>query len=145
MTDIKNFDPKEDGTLVKDVVIGDFAMTWEGKETRRLAPGVPPASLWPYDPRAVDQIGSIYTIQGFEFDYVGVIIGKDLIYNFETNKWEGHPEFSADSLVKVKRSGDKFLDLVKNTYRVLLSRALKGCYVYFVDKETEKFVRSRIE
>lgn len=136
-------DPKEDGTLVKDVVIGDFAMTWEGKETGRLAPDVPPASLWPYDPRAVDQIGSIYTIQGFEFDYVGVIIGKDMIYNFDTNQWEGHPEFSADSTVK--RSGEKFLDLVKNTYRVLLSRALKGCYVYFVDKETEKFVRSRIE
>ncbi len=137
-------EPKEDGTLVKDVVIGDFAMTWEGKEgKRKLAPDVPPASLWPYDPRAVDQIGSIYTIQGFEFDYVGVIVGKDIIYNFETNKWEGHPEDSSDSVVK--RGGDRFLDLVKNTYRVLLSRALKGCYVYFVDKETEKFVRSRIE
>jgi DUF2075 family protein len=136
--------PKEDGTLVKDVVIGDFAMTWEGKETgRKLAPEVPPASLWPYDPRAVDQIGSIYTVQGFEFDYVGVIIGKDILYNFETNQWEGHPENSSDSTVK--RDQEKFLDLIKNTYRVLLSRALKGCFVYFVDKETEKFVRSRIE
>lgn len=136
--------PKEDGTLEKDVVIGDFAMTWEGKMTgRKLAPSVPPASLWPYDPRAVDQIGSIYTIQGFEFDYVGVIIGKDLIYNFSTNQWEGHPENSSDATVK--RDKAKFLDMVKNTYRVLLSRALKGCYVYFVDKETEKFVRTRID
>lgn len=138
-------EPKADGTLVKDVVIGDFAMTWEGKEIngRKLASSVPPASLWPYDPRAVDQIGSIYTVQGFEFDYVGVIIGSDLIYNFETNKWEGHPESSCDTTVK--RNKEKFLDLVRNTYRVLLSRALKGCYVYFVDKETEKFVRSRME
>jgi hypothetical protein len=136
--------PNPDGSLVKDVVIDDFAMTWEGKEGgRKLAPDVPPASLWPYDPRAVTQIGSIYTIQGFEFDYVGVIIGKDIIYNFETNKWEGHPENSADSVVK--RDKDKFIDLVKNSYRVLLSRALKGCYVYFVDKETEKFFRSRME
>lgn len=136
-------EPNLDGTLVKDVVIGDFAMTWEGKETgRKLAPNVPPASLWPYDPRAVNQIGSIYTIQGFEFDYVGVIIGKDIMYNFETNQWEGHPENSADSVVK--RSGDKFLNLCKNAYRVLLSRALKGCYVYFVDKDTEKFYKSRI-
>lgn len=136
--------PNIDGTLVKDVVIGDFAMTWEGKETgRKLSPDVPPASLWPFDPRAVDQIGSIYTIQGFEFDYVGVIIGKDIIYNFETNKWEGHPENSSDSVVK--KAGNKFLDLIKNSYRVLLSRALKGCYVYFVDKETEKFVRSRMD
>ncbi len=137
-------EPKENGTLVKDIVIGDFAMTWEGKETgTRLAPEVPPASLWPFDPRAVNQIGSVYTIQGFEFEYVGVIIGKDILYNFETSQWEGHPEFSADSVVK--RSEGKFLDLVKNAYRVLLSRSLKGCYVYFVDKETEKFVRSRIE
>lgn len=135
--------PNPDGTLVKDVVIDDFAMTWEGKETRKLAESVPPASLWPYDPRAVDQIGSIYTIQGFEFDYVGVIIGKDMLYNFDKSQWEGHPENSADNVVK--RSADKFLDLVKNTYRVLLSRAMKGCYVYFVDKETEKFVRSRMQ
>lgn len=137
-------EPKDDGTLVKDVKIGDFAMTWEGKEgKRKLSPDVPTASLWPFDPRAVDQIGSIYTIQGFEFDYVGVIIGKDILYNFETNEWEGHPENSADTTVK--RNHEKFLELIKNTYRVLLSRALKGCYVYFVDKETEKFVRSRME
>lgn len=136
-------DPKPDGTLVEDVVIRDFAMTWEGKETGKLAPDVPPASLWPFDPRAVTQIGSIYTIQGFDFDYVGVIIGKDIMYNFDTQKWDGHPENSADSIVK--RSGEKFTELIKNSYRILLSRALKGCYVYFVDKETEKFVRSRME
>ena len=45
----------------------------------------------------------------------------------------------------VKRSGDKFVDLVKNVYRALLSRAMKGCYVYFMDKETENFFRSRTE
>jgi DUF2075 family protein len=45
----------------------------------------------------------------------------------------------------VKRSKDRFVDLVKNTYRVLLSRGMKGCYVYFMDKDTERFVRSRME
>ncbi len=135
--------PNPDGTLVKDVVIDDFAMTWEGKDSGgRLAPGIPPAALWPYEPAAVSQIGSIYTIQGFEFEYVGVIIGKDMIYSFDEYHWEGHPENSADTVVK--RSGESFLSLVKNTYRVLLSRALKGCYVYFVDKETEKFFRTRM-
>ena len=120
-------------------------MTWEAKEggNYRLAEGVPPASLWPLDPRSVNQIGSIYTIQGFEFDYVGVIIGKDLIYNFESQSWEGYKENSSDSVVK--QSKEKFIDYVRNAYRVLLSRAMKGCYVYFVDKETEKFFRSRME
>ncbi len=135
--------PNTDGTLVKDVIIDDFAMTWEGKDSGgRLAPGIPPAALWPYEPAAVTQIGSIYTIQGFEFEYVGVIIGKDMMYSFDNYQWEGHPENSADRVVKT--SGDNFLNLVKNTYRVLLSRALKGCYVYFVDKDTEKFFRTRM-
>ncbi|MCL5113720.1 MAG: DUF2075 domain-containing protein, partial [Patescibacteria group bacterium] len=108
--------PKSDGTLVKDVKIGDFEMTWEAKEgsSYRLAEGIPPASLWPLDPRAVNQIGSIYTIQGFEFDYVGVIFGKDLIYNFEKQSWEGHKENSSDEVVK--RSGERFTDYAKNVY-----------------------------
>lgn len=134
---------KPDGSLVKDVVIDDFNMSWEGKDGQKLAKDIPPASLWPYDPRGVNQIGSIYTIQGFEFNYVGVIFGKDLMYNFETNKWEAHPENSYDTVAK--RDKEKFIDLAKNAYRVLLSRAMRGCYVYFVDKETEKFIKSRIQ
>lgn len=82
-------------------------------------------------------------IQGFEFDYVGVIIGPDLVYNFDNQTWIALREKSADSVVK--RSGEKLVDLLKNTYRVLLTRGMKGCYVYFVDKETEKFFKSRIE
>ena len=136
-------DPLTDGTLVKDVKIEDFEMSWEGKDGFKLAPGIPPASLWPFDPNGVNQIGSIYTIQGFEFDYVGVIIGPDLVYNFDHQTWIGKREMSADAVVK--RSGEKLVELLKNTYRVLLTRGMKGCYVCFVDKETEKFFKSRIQ
>lgn len=132
-----------DGSLVNDVVIDNFSMPWEGKDGERLAKNIPPASLWPYDPNGVNQIGSIYTIQGFEFDYVGVIFGKDLIYSFESNQWEAHPENSHDR--SAKQAKEKFIDMIKNAYRILLSRSMKGCYVYFVDKETEKFVKSRLE
>jgi DUF2075 family protein len=45
----------------------------------------------------------------------------------------------------VRQAGDRFLEFVKNTYRVLLSRGMKGCYVHFMDKDTERFVRSRME
>ena len=45
----------------------------------------------------------------------------------------------------MKRSKGDFVRLVKNTYRVLLSRGMKGCYVHFMDKDTERFVKSRIE
>lgn len=137
-------DANPDGTLKEDVVIGDFKITWEGKnESGFLAPGIPRAALWAHDPNGVNQAGSIYTIQGFEFDYVGVIVGKDLVYNFDKQEWEGHPENSADK--SVKRAKEEFVKYVKNVYRVLLSRGMKGCYVYFMDKDTERFFRSRME
>jgi DUF2075 family protein len=72
-----------------------------------------------------------------------VIWGPDLLYAFDRREWAGNVGASHDRVVK--RSGDRFVDLVKNTYRVLLSRGLKGCYVYFMDRDTERFVRSRME
>ncbi len=105
--------------------------------------GIPGSNLWAFDPNGINQVGCVYTAQGFEFDYAGVIFGPDLIYNFDAQDWEGHPEGSSDRAVK--RSKGRFLDLAKNTYRVLLSRALKGCYVHFMDKDTERFFRSRME
>ncbi len=136
--------PNEDGTLKDDVVIGDYKRPWDAKpEARILAPGIPSASLWAYDPNGINQVGCIYTAQGFEFDYAGVIFGEDLVYDFDKQEWVGDSSNSSDSVVK--RSKDRFVDLVKNTYRVLLSRGMKGCYVYFINKDTERFFKSRIE
>lgn len=136
--------PNPDGTLKNDVVIGDYRRPWNAKpEARILARGIPKSNVWAHDPKGIDQIGCIYTAQGFEFDYAGVIFGNDLVYDLDNQSWKGHPENSADNVVK--RSKDKFIDLVKNTYRVLLSRGMKGCYVYFMDKDTERFFKSRME
>ena len=136
--------PNHDGTLKNDVVIGEYQRPWDAKpEATHLAPGIPKAELWAYDPNGINQIGCVYTAQGFEFDYIGVIFGKDLAYNFDKQSWEGHSENSSDSVVK--RARERFVDMVKNTYRVLLSRGMKGCYVYFMDKDTERFFKSRIE
>src|SRR5437016_11167818 len=100
-------------------------------------PGIPKESLWAYDSGGVNKIGCVYTAQGFEFDYVGVIFGPDLIYSPESADWAGDKTKSFDTVVK--RSGDRFVQMVKNTYRVLLTRGMKGCYVYFMDKNTENF------
>jgi len=136
-------DPQPDGSLAEDVVVGDFRRPWNAKSGKgRLKPGIPKEALWAYDARGVEQVGCIYTAQGFEFDYAGVIFGADLVYRHGKG-WIGQRENSFDTVVK--RSKDNFLELVKNTYRVLFSRAMKGCYVYFVDKETENFFRSRME
>ena len=135
---------KPDRSLHDDVVIGEYRKPWNARpEATRLPKNIPKANLWAYDSNGINQVGCIYTAQGFEFDYVGVIFGEDLVYDLDAQKWIGKPENSADTVVK--RAGDQFLELTKNTYRVLLSRGIKGCYVYFMDKDTERFIKSRIE
>jgi hypothetical protein len=142
-------EPDGNGRLVEDVLIGDYRRPWNAKPKDlckggyRISKDIPTSSLWAYDKRGIDQVGCIYTAQGFEFDYAGVIFGEDLIYRFDQESWVGVPAKSEDSVVK--RSRDSFLELVKNTYRVLLTRGMKGCYICFVDKETERFARSRME
>jgi len=136
-------DAKPDGTMVDDIVIGDYRRPWNAKSNQRLAKGIPKEALWATEPGGIDQVGCVYTAQGFEFDYAGVIFGSDLTYDLDQQQWVGHPERSFDTMVKRAKEG--FVDMVKNTYRVLLSRGMKGCYVYFVDKDTERFVRSRME
>jgi uncharacterized protein len=136
--------PTSDGFLVSDVVVGDFKRPWNAKSSAgRLAKGIPKESLWAHEPTGIDQVGCVYTAQGFEFDYVGVIVGPDLVYDFDTQEWRGHKEHSYDTVVK--RSKEALVDLLKNTYRVLMTRGLKGCYVHFMDKDTERFFRSRME
>lgn len=136
--------PDTDGTLVNDIKIGRFERPWNARpEATRLAAGIPKASLWAYDPGGVDQVGCIYTAQGFEFDYAGVIFGKDLVYNPQASQWEAEKDNSYDSALK--RSKDQALELLKNSYRVLLTRGMKGCYVYFEDEATRNYFKSRIE
>ena len=139
-------DPLPDGTLVDDVRIGSFAMPWNAKHDRRTAPGIPKADLWATDPDGIHQIGCIYTAQGFEFDYVGVIFGRDLVYRFGEG-WVGDPSRSHDTVVKraAKQGIHEFTRLVKQTYRVLMTRGLKGAYFYFEDDQTRDFIMSRIE
>jgi DUF2075 family protein len=137
-------DPRPDGTLVDDVVVGDWTMPWNARpEGGRLAAGIPKSNFWASEAGGLNQVGCVYTAQGFEFDYVGVVFGLDLRYDWDTNEWVSDKKHSHDSVVK--KSGDQFLDLVKNTYRVLLSRGIKGCYVHFMDEGTRRFFQSRME
>jgi len=139
--------PNDDGFLVDDVKVDDWTMPWNARgDAGRLAEGIPKSSFWASDPGGVDQVGCVYTAQGFEFDYVGVVFGRDLVYRGRQG-WVGQPEFSHDSVVKgaAKDSLERFTELVKQTYRVLLTRGLKGCYVHFEDAQTRDFVLSRLE
>lgn len=126
-------EPRFDGSLVNDVKIGDFEMPWEKKDQ---------FWKWATDDSGMEQVGTVYTAQGFEFDYIAVIVGNDLTYNLENKKWQAVPENSHDA--QVKRSNSNLTSHLKNVYRVLLSRAHKGVYVYFMDKQVEQYFRSHL-
>jgi DUF2075 family protein len=136
--------PLPDGTLEDDVVIGDFARPWNARSGKgRLAKGIPKENDWARDPGGIEQIGCVYTAQGFEFDYAGIIFGPDLVWR-EGQGWVGQKSESLVGMVKRADSDEAFADLVKNTYRVLMTRGMKGCYVHFMDEETEAHFRSRV-
>lgn len=127
-------EPRPDGSLVNDVKIGDFEMPWENKKE---------AWTWATNESGMDQVGTVYTAQGFEFDYIGVIFSNDLVYDKKQKKWISKPENSQDSVVK--RGNKNLTEHLKNVYRVLMSRAHKGVYVYFMDKDTKEFFKSKIQ
>lgn len=132
-----------DGNLngeVEDVEIPefDFSMPWNSRNV---------GTTWAVDQSGVDQAGCIHTSQGLEFDYVGVIIGNDLSFDSKTLAYSTNHDAYKDIQGKrgLKDKPQELNRLVRNIYKILMTRGMKGCYVYFVDKETEKFFKSRIE
>lgn len=109
-------------------------------------------NLWILAPESVNEVGCIHTCQGLELDYVGVIVGPDLVVR--DGKVVTRPEnrartdsslkgykkaFKEDSVAAEKKADA----IIKNTYRTLMTRGMKGCYVYFMDKETEEYFKTR--
>lgn len=136
-------DPLPDGSLVEDVRIGDFQMPWNAKSDKgRLARGIPKASLWGTLPGGLSQIGCVYTAQGFEFDYVGVIVGPDLGLNPRGTGLEGKPKESADP--GLPKSVSRSEELIRRAYRVLFTRGMEGCGVFFTDPETRAYFEHRM-
>src|SRR5688500_19881678 len=121
-------------------------MPWNARDgVGRLGPGIPKSDCWASAREGIDQVGCVYTAQGFEFDYVGVIVGPDLVYRPMDGGWVGQRDQSHDKVVRRGVTEAEFTRYVKSTYRVLLTRGLRGCYVYFMDAPTRDFVLSRTE
>lgn len=125
------------GELSKDVIIEEhgFAMPWN--DPNRID--------WAIHPEGSEQIGCIHTVQGLEMEYVGVIIGNDLTFNPETNSLEVKRENFKDKGARPAKPKGKYevdpLDqLVRNTYKTLMTRRMKGCYVYCIDNELSEIL-----
>ena len=100
--------------------------------------------IWAINPRSFEQVGCIHTAQGLEFDYVGVFIGKDLRYDPDTGKIvTDRLQISKDDKSSgIRSASDKTAEtLIKNTYKTLLTRGQKGCFIYCEDKALAEYIR----
>ncbi|RKS77480.1 hypothetical protein CLV35_1166 [Motilibacter peucedani] len=133
--------PRADDSLVNDVQVGDWSRPWNSKADRYLG-AVPPAALWASDPGGIDQVGCVYTAQGFEYDWNGVILGPDLVWRdgrFVSRRAENKdPDFRNRTAV----SDERFDQLVRNVYKVLLTRGMIGTVIYSTDRETRDALRA---
>lgn len=115
----------------------DFEMPWNSRKV---------GTTWAIHKDGIDQIGCVHTSQGLEFDYVGVIIGNDLKYDNHTDQFYSEWNSYKDSKGKqgLKDEPEKLCKMIRNVYRILMSRGMKGCYVYFRDKATETYFMNRL-
>lgn len=134
---------KGDTGLIEDVRIGDWSRPWNNPEDRRVG-DAPPRFRWATGDGGFGQIGCIYTAQGFEYDWSGVIIGPDLIWRdgrFVTVRSE-----NADpGLAKKDLTDHEFDVLVRHVYKVLLTRGMQGTVIYSPDPETRQALRTLTE
>jgi len=110
-------------------------------------------SKWIIEPDSVSEVGCIHTCQGLELDYVGVIIGPDLVFRDGELATEPAARAKSDkSLAGYKKTlkedpvaaTERADAIIRNTYRTLMSRGMKGCYVYFTDKATADYFKSQL-
>jgi hypothetical protein len=134
-------EPKPGAPLPADVVIGSWARPWNLRGDRAIS-GAPPSALWATDPAGFGQVGCVYTAQGFEYDWSGVIIGPDLVWRGD--HWVTDRTASKDPVFR-KATSDADVDrLIRNTYKVLLTRGMVGTVVYSTDSETREKLRELV-
>ncbi|AZZ37450.1 AAA family ATPase [Bdellovibrio sp. qaytius] len=130
-----------------DITFPDFkfAMKWN------LAEAV---MLWVIKKDSINEIGCIHTCQGLELDYVGVIIGPDLIVRNKKiitsyqaraktdQSLKGIKKMASTNMLGAKKLAD---EIIKNTYRTLMTRGMKGCYIFSEDAETRQYFQDLLK
>lgn len=136
-------DPRPDKTLVPDVSIGQWSRPWNLKGDRSIG-GAPAAALWATDPAGFGQVGCVYTAQGFEYDYAGVIIGPDFVRR--DGRWRSVRGANKDPDFRNRnRVPDSDFDrLIRHVYKVLLTRGLRGVGIYSTDAETLDYLKTLV-
>ncbi|MEC4612492.1 DUF2075 domain-containing protein [Tsukamurella tyrosinosolvens] len=137
-------DPTPERTLVPDVVIDDWARPWNSKSDRRMG-DVPPSQLWATEDGGFGQVGCVYTAQGFEYDWSGVILGPDLVWR--DGRFAVRRDENRDPSLKSKKNltDVRFDLLIRNTYKVLLTRGMVGTVLYSTDEQTREALRRLVQ
>jgi hypothetical protein len=130
-------DPKPD-SLVNDVRIGDWAKPWNVKGERAVA-DAPPSALWATFDGGFEQVGCVYTAQGFEYDWSGVILGPDIVARngrlITVREANADPDFKRRAVTDAQYERH-----IRNIYKVLLTRGMVGTVIYAVDPQTQEFL-----
>ena len=95
---------------------------------------------WILRPNSIDEIGCIHTTQGYDLNYVGVIFGKEIDYNKETNEIIIDPSNHFDSNVQRGTTPEELKQYLINSYKVMMSRGIKGCYVYVCNPSLKEYL-----
>lgn len=133
----------KNNSKVHDIKIGDFEMSWNLGN-----------SIFALDETSIDEIGCIHTSQGLEFDYVGLIIGDDMRYEDHHIVTDASKRAKTDQSMKgIKKldkqdhckAEEKADEIIKNTYRTLMTRGMKGCYIYCTDQNLRNYLKQKIQ
>lgn len=150
----------------KSRVVAGYCWPWNSKKDKRAMDIKIPehnfskqwnlsddGMLWLIKENSIEEVGCIHTCQGLELDYVGVIIGPDLKVREGQVITDLDERYSYDASIRGLKSIRKedperaatLADrIIKNTYRTLMTRGMKGCYVFCTDGETEEYFRERL-
>jgi DUF2075 family protein len=143
----------------KSRIVSGYCYPWNIKNKRSLDYDIsldngffakwnlPDDNKWAINPNSFEEVGCIHTAQGLEFDYVGVIIGKDLKYDTINKKViTDKTQINKDDNSSGIRTATNELaeSLIKNTYKTLLTRGQKGCYIYCEDKALSNYLKERL-
>jgi len=92
-------------------------------------------------PQAIDEIGCIHTTQGYDLNYVGVILGREIDYDPQTNRIVINPDLFFDTNVKLGASAEDLQTYIINSYKVMMSRGIKGCFVYAFNSALRQYLK----
>jgi hypothetical protein len=145
---------REKNTNNKARMVAGYCYDWNVKHGRGdidiILPGGFQAKwnlseVWAINPKSFEEVGCIHTAQGLEFDYVGVLIGKDLKYNNGRVITDKTAISKDDNSSGIRTANDEDARrLILNTYKTLLTRGQKGCFVYCEDEALREYFKKRL-